>query len=195
MIGYSLGHRCHSQFDDLIVSNFGLEVNRLFAENLSNATARISIDTDTIIEYTRLIDETKSSMESKPKEIEMEKILFVDSPIKKALFDLCIRPEFEPGGKWGTESQKNLVNEWKDVEVRVAEDGQPLGRTFPAQKTNWNVNDSNWVNPTKNYTRLASAARDANGGTEVPKKTLTGHLEDLKKIFSLEVQKVEDEAA
>lgn len=115
---------------------------------------------------------------------EVKKVLFVDSPIKVALFDLCIRPEFlKKNGKWA--KQEKLLAEWTDVEVQVAPEGQPLGRTFEAQKTNWNVNDSNWVNPKETYSKLAKAAAGANGGTEVPKKQLVGHLEDLKKTFAL----------
>lgn len=122
----------------------------------------------------------------------MNKILFVDSPIKKALFDSCVRPEFEPGGKWGSKSQERLTAEWKDVEVRVAEAGQSLGRTFPAQKTNWNTNDSNWVNPSANFTRLMLTAVEANGGVSLGKKELVGHLQDLKKTFGLESSFVEE---
>jgi len=110
-------------------------------------------------------------------------VLFVDSPIKKALFEQCILPEFQPGGKWGGKSQVNLVKPWLEVVVVVAGEGQKVGRNFDAQKSNWNVNDSNWVNPEPNYRKLAKAAREANGGTELPKKTLVGHLEDLKGIF------------
>lgn len=114
----------------------------------------------------------------------MTKILFVDSAIAAALFNSVIRPEFEnPKGKWSR--QPSLVAEWTDVTAVYDPDILP-GRTFAAQKTNWNVNDSNWVNPTTNYQLLAATARAANGGTEVPKKRLTGILEDLKFTFGKE---------
>ncbi len=121
------------------------------------------------------------------------KTLIVDSPIKVALFDLCIRPELKEGGRWGTKSQTRLASEWVDVEVRVAKEDEPLGRNFPAQKTNWNVNDSNWVNPEKNFKKLMKTAVAANGGVSIHKKVLVAHLEDLKKTFALEVPFVEEE--
>ena len=111
-----------------------------------------------------------------------KRILYVDSPIKKALFDKVLRGELQAGGRWGTKTQENLAAPWRDIEVEVAEQGAPVGRNFDAQKTNWNFNDSNFVNPTANYQRLAQAAREANNGVEVPKKQLQAHLEDLKKI-------------
>ena len=119
----------------------------------------------------------------------MTKTLFVESAVAAALFNLVIRPEFDnPSGKWGKQSA--LLQDWSGV-VAVFDPDHLPGRTFPAQKTNWNVNDSNWVNPTANYTKIATVAREANGGTEVPKKKLIGILEDLKKTFALESPIVE----
>lgn len=110
-------------------------------------------------------------------------ILYVDSPIKKNLFDQVLRDEFtKPNGKFAGRSQANLAKPWIDIEVVVTDDPNLVGRNFEAQKGNWNFNDSNYVNPSENYHRLAAAARQANGGVEVHKKTLVGHLADLKKI-------------
>jgi hypothetical protein len=112
------------------------------------------------------------------------KVLFVKDPIQVALFDLCVRPEFlRKDGKWG--KQEKLLSEWVDVEVRLAPEGYPIGRTFEAQKTNWNLNDSNWVNVEKVFKKLSKVAAEANEGVEVPKKVLVGHLEDLKKTFAI----------
>lgn len=111
----------------------------------------------------------------------MTKVLFVKNAIQAALMIDCILPEMKEGGKWGGKSQANLTKDWADIEVQVAPEGHPIGRTFEAQKTNWNVNDSNWVNPEKNFKKISKTARSANGGTEVPKKSIIFELEDLKK--------------
>ena len=110
----------------------------------------------------------------------MTKILFVRNAIQAALMVECILPEMKTG-KWSGKSQSNLVKDWVDIEVCVAPEGHPIGRTFEAQKTNWNVNDSNWVNPEKNFKKIAKTARSANNGTELPKKSIVFELEDLKK--------------
>src|SRR4051812_41246340 len=104
------------------------------------------------------------------RETQMTKILFVRNAIQAALMVDCILPEMKVGGKWGGKSQINLIKDWEDVEVQVSPEGHPVGRTFEAQKTNWNVNDSNWVNPEKNYKKIARAVRGANGGVEMGKK-------------------------
>lgn len=127
--------------------------------------------------------ESKEPETQEPVAESKKNILYVDSPIKKNLFDQVLRDEFiKPNGKFAGRSQANLAKPWIDIEVVVTDDPSLVGRNFEAQKGNWNFNDSNYVNPSENYHRLAAAARAANGGAEVSKKILVWHLEDLKKI-------------
>ncbi len=111
-------------------------------------------------------------------------VLYVDSPIKKALFDLVLRAEFtKPAGKFAGKAMANLAKPWIDVQVEVVSEEHPVtGRTFQAAKGNWNFNDSNYVNPPETFKLLMEVATQANGGVSIPKKQLVGHLEDLKLI-------------
>jgi hypothetical protein len=113
----------------------------------------------------------------------MTKTLRVATAIQAALFNVCIRPEFtRKEGKWATKNQAKAVADWKDVEAVVA-DNDNLGRDFDAHKTNFNVNDSTWVNQepvTKKMIRVATQA----AGRKVEKKEVVAELVALKGIFA-----------
>lgn len=123
----------------------------------------------------------------------MTRILYVSNPIQAALFNFVIIPEMKNrGGKWSSKHQERLVGEWKDVEAVVADNDHVVGRTFPAQKTNWNIVDSGWINTntvSRKLRRIASRIAER----DVPKQEIVQELQKLKNTFS-EAAPIDDAA-
>ncbi len=115
--------------------------------------------------------------------VDPQRIIVVANPIQAALFNSVIAPELErDDGKWGSKHQENLRSDWVGATAVVAEPGQPLGRNFVAQKTNWNANDSSWVNQKPVESKMIEIASAA-AGRPVLKREIIENLTQLKDVF------------
>ena len=105
--------------------------------------------------------------------------------IQAALFTEAFLPELGENGKWAKTRPIDHAAPWLIAKVEVAADPKngPVGITFEAPKTNYNLNDSNWTNEPTVTPKLLAIAQKANGGTALPKKAVVAELEDMKHIF------------
>lgn len=113
------------------------------------------------------------------------------NPIQVAIFKEMILGEMTHG-KWAKTRPLEHAKPW--LVANVAVDPNNLGITFSAQKVNYNVNDSNWVNQPEITKKLLAVATAANGGKDMSKKAVVAELVDMKAIFGM-VAKAADPVA
>lgn len=118
--------------------------------------------------------------------------LVVANAVQAAIFDKVIRHELSGklNTKWANETQAKLAEPFKLAKVVVAAEGQATGRDFDAQKTNFNINDSNWVNQEDVTKKLISVAGKA-AGKPMTKKEVVAELVALKGIFGNKIESVQ----